>query len=61
MLLRRILPCDEKKKLTHREFVDGAYGTIGETYSHMHQRVVDTITREELEVHNRDGKLLGAE
>ena len=29
MLIRKILPCDEKKRLTHREFVDGAHGTAG--------------------------------
>ena len=61
MLLRRILPCDDKKKLTHREFAEGAYGTIGESYTQMRQRIVDTITREELEVQNREGKILGAE
>ncbi len=27
-LLRRILPCDDKRRLTHREFVEGAVGTI---------------------------------
>jgi hypothetical protein len=60
MLLRRMLPCDEKKRLTHREFVDGAVGTAGESYEGFRQRVIDTIAREELEVQARGG-ILAAE
>ena len=59
MLLRRMLPCDDKKRLTHREFVDGAVGTAGETYASFRQRVIDTIAREELEVQARGGIMVG--
>ena len=61
MLLRKILPMDDKKRLTHREFVDGAHGTVGESYEQLRQRVLDTVTREELEVQARDGKMLMTE
>ena len=58
MLLRRMLPCDgTTKRLTHREFVDGAVGTAGESYDAFRQRVIDTIAREELEVQARGGIL----
>ncbi len=60
MLLRRMLPWDGKR-LTHREFVEGAHGTVGESYEQLRQRVLDTIVREELEVQSREGKLLIAE
>ena len=60
MLLRRMLPCDDKRRLTHREFVDGAIGTSGESYAQFRQRVIDTIAREELEVQARGG-IMGAE
>ena len=45
MFLRKILPCDDKKRLTHREFADGAVGTAGESYDAFRQRVIDTIAR----------------
>jgi hypothetical protein len=61
LMLRRMLPQDEKRKLTHREFVEGAMGTAGETYDVMRQRVVDTISREEIEVQAREGNILTAE
>ena len=61
MLLRKILPCDEKKRLTHREFVDGAHGTLGESYEQLRQRVLDTICREEIEAQAREGKILNTE
>ncbi len=60
MLLRRILPCDEKRRLTHREFVEGAVGTKGETYEQLRQRILETITREELETQARVGSVLNA-
>ena len=60
MLLRRMLPWDGKR-LTHREFVEGAHGTVGKSYEQLRQRVLDTIVREELEVQSREGKLLIAE
>ena len=61
MILRRLLPCDEKKRLTHREFVEGAHGTQGETYDQLRTRVVDTISREEIECQAREGNILAAE
>ncbi len=61
MILRRMLPCDDRRRLTHREFVDGAVGTTGESYEHLRQRVVDTIAREEIEAQARDGNILNAE
>jgi hypothetical protein len=60
MLLRRMLPWDGKR-LTHREFVEGAHGTVGESYEQLRQRVLDTIVREELEVQSREGKLFNVE
>ena len=60
MFLRRSLPCDEKRRLTHREFVEGAVGTAGESYKQLRQRIVDTITREELETQARVGAVLNA-
>ena len=56
-----MLPCDEKKRLLHREFVEGAHGTVGETYDHMRLRVIYTISREEIEQQARYGKILAAE
>ncbi len=61
MILRRILPCDDKKRLTHREFVEGAHGTRGESYDQLRMRIVDTISREEIECQAREGKILAAE
>ena len=61
MLLRRMLPCDEKKRLIHREFVDGALGTVGEGYDAMRLRVLETIAREEIEQQAREGRILEAE
>ena len=61
MLLCKMLPCDDKHKLTHREFADGAVGTTGESYAQLRQRVVDTIVREELENQARTGKILNAD
>ena len=60
MLLRRIMSCDEKRRLTHREFVEGAVGTKGETYEQLRQRILETITREELETQARVGSVLNA-
>ena len=50
----------ENKRLTHREFVEGALGTIGESYEALKQRVVDTISREEIEQQARYGNILTA-
>ncbi len=61
MLLRKMLPVDDKKRLTHREFVEGAMGTGGETYDAMRLRVVETIDRGELEGQAREGRILNAE
>ncbi len=62
MILRRLLPCDGlTKRLTHREFVEGAHGTQGETYDQLRTRVVDTISREEIECQAREGTILAAE
>ena len=59
-MIRRMLPQDDKRRLTHREFVEGAVGTVGESYDTLKQRVVDTISREEIEQQARDGKVLTA-
>ena len=61
MLLRKILPVDDKKRLTHREFVEGATGRVGESYESLRLRVVETIDREELECQAREGRVLNAE
>ena len=61
MFLRNMLPCDDKKKLTHREFAEGAVGTLGETYEQLRMRVVETISREELEHQHRVGGVLAAD
>ncbi len=58
-MLRRMLP-QENKRLTHREFVEGALGTIGESYEALKQRVVDTISREEIKQQARYGRVLTA-
>ncbi len=58
MLLRRMLPADDKRKLTHREFAEGALGTEGETYEQLRQRVLDTMSREEIENQSRVGHVL---
>ena len=46
MIIRRMLSRDDKKRITHREFVEGAHGTVGESYDQLRLRVVDTISRE---------------
>ena len=56
-----MLPCDDKKRLLHREFVEGAHGMTGETYDQMRLRVIETISREEIEQQARYGKILAAE
>ena len=60
MLFRRMLPQDENNKLIHREFVEGAVGTKGESYEAMRTRVVETISREEIECQAREGRILTA-
>ena len=52
-----MLPHDEKNRMTHREFVEGAVGTLGESNDSLRQRIVDTISREELETQARIGVL----
>ncbi len=61
MIIRRMLPRDDKKRITHREFVEGAHGTVGESYDQLRLRVVDTISREEIECQAREGTIITAE
>ncbi len=56
-----MLPRDDKKRITHREFVEGAHGTVGESYDQLRLRVVDTISREEIECQAREGTIIAAE
>ena len=55
-----MLPSDDKRKLTHSEFAEGAVGTLGETYEQFRMRVVDTIARKELEHQTRVGWGVGS-